>query len=193
MIAAGISINEGVSVAIEENNRLDDDLLLLDLADKKRKEIQEEYDRRGLKIRPLVLIQFPNGYEEWIERVKQALNDLGYPSTSGLVVSWFSGDHPDNPNEIKKMDGQYAFLLFKQAIATGWDCPCAKILVKLREGGTERFNIQTVGRMRRMPERKHYNCPPSDNCYVYTLDSEYAEGLTNSIGVNAGKIYIQEE
>ena len=30
--------------AIEENNKLDDDLLLLDLADKKRKEIQAEYD-----------------------------------------------------------------------------------------------------------------------------------------------------
>ena len=97
------------------------------------------------------------------------------------MASWFSGDHPDNPDEIKKLDGQYAFLLFKQAIATGWDCPRAKILVKLREGGTERFNIQTVGRVRRMPERKHYDCPLIDNCYVYTLDSEYAEGLTNSI------------
>lgn len=46
--------------------------------------------------------------------------------------------------------------MFKQAIATGWDCPRAKILVKLREGGTERFNIQTVGRIRRMPLREYY-------------------------------------
>lgn len=181
LIAAGISINEGVSAAIEENNSLDDDLLLLDLADKKRKEIQAEYDRRGLRIRPLVLIQFPNASDDWIMRVKRALEDLGYSENSGLVSSWFSGDHPDNPDEIKRLDGQYAFLLFKQAIATGWDCPRAKILVKLREGGTERFNIQTVGRVRRMPERKHYNCSLIDNCYVYTLDSEYAEGLTNSI------------
>lgn len=162
--------------------KLDDDLLLLDLADKKRKEIQAEYDLRGLRIRPLVLIQFPNGYDEWIKRVKQALEDLGYSENSGLVASWFSGDHPDNPEEIKKLDGKYAFLLFKQAIATGWDCPRAKILVKLREGGTERFNIQTIGRVRRMPERVHYECSLIDNCYVYTLDSEFAEGLTNGIG-----------
>lgn len=182
LIATGISINEGVSAAIEDNNKLDDDLLLLDLADKKRKEIQAEYDHRGLRIRPLVLIQFPNGYDEWIKRVKQALEDLGYSENSGLVASWFSGDHPDNPEEIKKLDGKYAFLLFKQAIATGWDCPRAKILVKLREGGTERFNIQTIGRVRRMPERVHYECPLIDNCYVYTLDSEFAEGLTNGIG-----------
>ncbi len=182
LIATGISINEGVSSAIEENNSLDDDLLLIDLADKKRREIQAEYDRRGMKIRPLVLIQFPNGSDEWIERVKLTLDDLGYSATSGLVASWFSGEHPDNIDEIKKLDGQFAFLLFKQAIATGWDCPRAKILVKLREGGTERFNIQTVGRVRRMPNRKHYDFPLIDNCYVYTLDSEYAEGLTNSIG-----------
>ena len=80
------------------------------------------------------------------------------------------------------MNGHYAFLLFKQAIATGWDCPRAKILVKLREGGTERFNIQTVGRIRRMPERTHYNCDLIDNCYLYTLDSQFTEGLTSSLG-----------
>lgn len=182
LITTGISINEGVSKAIQDNNQLDDDLLLLDLADKKRKEIQAEYDSRGLNIRPLVLIQFPNGSDDWIKRVKRGLEDLGYPETSGLVTSWFSGDHPDNSEEIKKLNGQYSFLLFKQAIATGWDCPRAKILVKLREGGTERFNVQTVGRIRRMPERKHYNCDLIDNCYVYTLDSEFTEGLTSSLG-----------
>jgi type III restriction enzyme len=182
LIAAGISINEGVSKAIEENNKLDDDLMLLSLADKKRQEIWREYNNLGLSIRPLVLIQFPNGNEEWIERVKNTLSDMGYPETSGLVTSWFSGDHPENPDEIKKLDGNYAFLLFKQAIATGWDCPRAKILVKLREGSTDRFNIQTVGRIRRMPERKHYDNALLDNCYLYTLDSEFTEGLTNSLG-----------
>lgn len=181
LIASGISINNGVSKAIEENNNLDDDLLLLNLADEKRKEIQSEYDRLGLKIRPLVIIQFPNGSDEWISRIKQELDNMGYPESSGLVTSWFSGDHPKNPDELKKLNGQYAFLLFKQAIATGWDCPRAKILVKLREGGTERFNIQTVGRIRRMPERKHYDNDLLDNCYVYTLDSEFKEGLTNSL------------
>ena len=44
----------------------------------------------------------------------------------------------------------------KQAISTGWDCPRAKILVKLREGMSEQFEIQTIGRIRRMPEAKHY-------------------------------------
>lgn len=46
-------------------------MLLLNLADQKRKEIQAEYDRLKLPIRPLVLIQFPNGSDEWITRIKK--------------------------------------------------------------------------------------------------------------------------
>lgn len=181
LIAMGISVNEGVTQAIQENNNLDDDLMLLELADKKRKQVKAEYEKLGLDINPLVVIQFPNGNQEWIDRVKQALDDMGYPESSGFVASWFSGDHPDKPDEITKLNGEYRFLLFKQAIATGWDCPRAKILVKLREGGTERFNIQTVGRIRRMPERKHYVNDLLDSCYLYTLDSQFSEGLTSSI------------
>lgn len=181
LIASGISVNEGVAQAIRENNEQDDDLMLIEMADKKRLAIKGEYDELGIEINPLVVIQFPNGNSEWIERVKSALAEMGYSENSGLVASWFSGDHPDNSEEIIKLNGKYRFLLFKQAIATGWDCPRAKILVKLREGGTERFNIQTIGRIRRMPERKHYNNELLDHCYLYTLDSEFTEGLTQSV------------
>lgn len=183
LIASGISINEGVSDALEEKGATDQsiDLLLIELADQKRKELQREYDRLGVGVNPLVLIQFPSGSDYWIERVLDKLESIGYSRNSDLVTAWFSGDHPDHPEEIKELNGQYAFLLFKQAIATGWDCPRAKILVKLREGGSERFNVQTIGRIRRMPEQKHYDNSLLDYCYLYTLDSEYTEGLTNSI------------
>ncbi len=70
-----------------------------------------------------------------------------------------------------------------EVIATGCDCPRAKILVKLHEGGSEKFNIQTIGRIRRMPQRHHYENEILDNCYLYTLDNQFTEGLTN--GVNA--------
>ncbi len=181
LIASGISINEHLTEHAVYNDNYVDDLLLLQMADKKRKEVQEEYEKRGLNIRPLVLVQFPNGSEEWIARVKTELENMGYSEKNGLVTSWFSGDHPDQPDEITKLNGKYAFLLFKQAIATGWDCPRAKILVKLREGTTEAFDIQTVGRIRRMPERHHYESELLDHCYVYTLDQKFSEGLTSSI------------
>lgn len=58
----------------------------------------------------------------------------------------------------------------KQAVATGWDCPRAKILVKLREGMGDVFTIQTIGRIRRMPEHKHYSNELLDYAYIYTFD-----------------------
>lgn len=181
LIASGISINENLMTEAAYNDNYVDDLLLLQMADEKRKEILAEYQSRNLNIRPLVLIQFPNGSDEWIARVKSALANIGYTEKNGLVTAWFSGDHPDHPEELSKLNGKYAFLLFKQAIATGWDCPRAKILVKLREGTTETFDIQTIGRIRRMPERHHYESELLDHCYVFTLDQKFREGLTSSI------------
>ena len=182
LISREISVNEGISEAMETGEIPEDnDLFLIEKADEKRKQIIEEYKKLNVDIRPLVLIQFPNGKPEYIERVKHKLELMGYGDSSGLVTEWYTGDHPDNVEEIKKLNGQYAFLLFKQAIATGWDCPRAKVLVKLREGGTEQFNVQTIGRIRRMPERKHYDNEILDNCYLYTFDNKFKTGLTNSV------------
>lgn len=183
VIAAGISINENVAKDVEENNNVeqDYDLRLLHLADAKRIEVQQEYSKLWVNIRPLVLIQFPNWKPEWIDKVKSELAKMWYDEDSWLVSSWFSWEHPDTPEEIKKLDWRYSFLLFKQAIATWWDCPRAKILVKLREWWTEAFNIQTIGRIRRMPERKHYHSDILDNCYIYTLDSRFKEWLTEAV------------
>ena len=69
----------------------------------------------------------------------------------------------------------------KQAVSTGWDCPRAKILVKLREGMNENFEVQTIGRIRRMPEARHYEDDLLDFCFVYTFDEKYKEGLLSDI------------
>ena len=37
----------------------------------------------------------------------------------------------------------------------------------------EDFEIQTLGRIRRMPEGKHYGNEVLDNCYLYTFDEKY--------------------
>ena len=36
----------------------------------------------------------------------------------------------------------------------------------------ETFEIQTIGRIRRMPEAKHYENDLLDSCYLYTLDEK---------------------
>lgn len=158
LITEAIIVNEGVA----DSTRISDDYnVLLKLADEKRKEIQAEYEQKiesgecDTEIRPLVVVQFPSGQPETIKAVEEKLAEFGYTYENGMVNIWMS-DQKVISDDLTAMNGTPAFLLMKQAIATGWDCPRAKILVKLREGGDESFQIQTIGRIRRMPERKHY-------------------------------------
>ncbi len=61
----------------------------------------------------------------------------------------------------------------KQAVSTGWDAPRAKILVKLRLNTEPNFTLQTIGRIRRMPQQKHYDNPILDNAFIYSNDQSY--------------------
>ena len=178
LITKALYVNEG----IEDNIEITDDYdYLLDLADNKRKVISARYREIGKNIRPLVLIQFPNGRPETIIAVEQKLESMGYSYDNGMVSKWMSEDKKDLPDNLTENDGIPVFLLMKQAISTGWDCPRAKILVKLREGMSESFEIQTIGRIRRMPEAKHYDDDLLDFCYVYTFDEKYKVGLLSEL------------
>jgi type III restriction enzyme len=101
---------------------------------------------------------------------------MGYTYDNGMVAIWMS-DEKKNTENITEDDAMPLFLLMKQAIAMGWDCPRAKVLLKIRDNMGEVFTIQTIGRLRRMPERVHYENPILDYCYVYTTDSEWKTGL----------------
>lgn len=178
LITKALYVNEGLTDGMEVADDYD---CLLDLADGKRKDIAARYKELGKAIRPLVLIQFPNGQPETIRAVEKKLESLGYTYDNGMVSIWMSEDKRDLPENLTDNDATPVFLLMKQAISTGWDCPRAKILVKLREGMSESFEIQTIGRIRRMPEAKHYEDDLLDFCYVYTFDEKYKAGLLSSI------------
>jgi len=178
LITKALYVNEGLTDGMEVADDYD---CLLDLADSKRKDIAARYKELGKAIRPLVLIQFPNGQPETIRAVEKKLESMGYTYDNGMVSIWMSEDKRDLPDNLTENDATPVFLLMKQAISTGWDCPRAKILVKLREGMSESFEIQTIGRIRRMPEATHYEDDLLDFCYVYTFDEKYKAGLLSSI------------
>lgn len=178
LITKALYVNEGLVDGMEISNDYE---CLLDLADAKRKAIAARYKELGKAIRPLVLIQFPNGQPETIRAVEAKLENMGYTYDNGMVSIWMSEDKRDLPDNLTENDATPVFLLMKQAISTGWDCPRAKILVKLREGMSEKFEIQTIGRIRRMPEARHYEDDLLDLCYVYTFDEKYKAGLLSSM------------
>lgn len=183
LITKAISVNEGVVI-----DSAQDDTILLELADKKRKEIQKAYKDLGRKINPLVLIQFPNGEPDKIEAIEKKLAEMQYTRENGMVAAWLSGDKADIPDDLIENNSQLAFLFIKQAINTGWNCKRAKILIKLREHSNEIFQIQTIGRIRRMPEGYHYEIPVLDMCYIYTYDKKYQVDLMTCLD----KAYIPQ-
>ena len=179
LITKALYINEDVEYSGEFENEHG---YLIDLADAKRKEIAEAYTAISKNIRPLVIIQFPNSSTALIEAVERKLSEMGYTYANKMVAKWMSGsDEKINIENITEKTASPIFLLMKQAIATGWDCPRAKILVKLRENMNEDFEIQTIGRLRRMPEAQHYDVDVLDFCYLYTFDEKYKESIKSAL------------
>lgn len=167
---------------------------LLDLAINKRNQIEDEYRKLNKNIVPLVIIQFPNGSFEEIKEIENYLEKKGYTYENGELAKWLS-DEKMNLENIVDSNAIQKFLIIKQAISTGWDCPRAKILVKLRDSKSESFEIQTIGRIRRMPEGKHYNNDILDCCYLYTLDEKYKQNvmLTLSNSYEVESIFLKDE
>lgn len=167
-------INENLMNAQEESS-LNEIELLLKLAVEKREQIKLEYSKLGKKINPLVLVQLPNNVSKLPDEYSLILDFLqkyNYFLDNGTVGIWLDKEKV-NINNISDNDSPVCFLMCKQAITTGWDCKRAKILVKLRTNTTEKFEIQTIGRIRRMPESIHYNNEILDTSYIYTLDNEF--------------------
>lgn len=150
--------------------------LVIDAAMKKRQELVEEFQKEKVNINPLVLIQLPDrktSLEDRIrERVEGILKNKYSISTekgNNKLAIWLSGEHINKEN-IEKQNSEVEVLIFKQAIALGWDCPRAQILVLFREWHSPIFSIQTVGRIMRMPEpdKGHYGNEILNYGYVYT-------------------------
>lgn len=190
LITRAIYINEG----IDQKQINDEHALLLNMANNKRKEVLEEYQNRELDINPLVIIQLPNENNALIKHIEDKLEDLDVTYDNKRLAIWLS-EKKENIKDITNQNNTVQFLMIKQAISTGWDCPRAKILVKLRERMNEDFEIQTVGRIRRMPQAKHYNNEVLDNSYLYTFDEKYKRAVVENIGnaYDVRRIFLKKE
>ena len=148
---------------------------LLEKALKKQNELVSSFAARNANVNPLIVVQLPNNSDAILDSVISWFESQHISIENGTLAVWLSDRH-DNLEGIEKNDGKQIAVIIKQAVATGWDCPRAHILVKLREGMDETFEIQTIGRIRRMPEAHHYENDLLDSCYLYTFDSKLTQG-----------------
>lgn len=95
---------------------------------------------------PLTIIQVDNDTEFKSSKFNGVLADLKTLGLEGSdVLEWMSGKKPTE----EELAGAKV-LIFKTAIALGWDYPRSHILVKLRETKSKSFDIQTMGRLTRL-------------------------------------------
>ena len=186
LITRALYINENVTSNAELKNEHE---YLLDLALEKQKAIKKEYRDNNIKVNPLIIIQMPNNSDDMIEQIETILDSKGYSYKNKTVAIWLA-DRKENIDDISENDAEPFILIMKQAISTGWDCPRAKILVKLRDNMSEDFETQTIGRIRRMPQAHHYDNILLDNCYLYTFDEKYEETIKQELGNSAPNVKI---
>lgn len=147
------------------------DEIVLDAAFGKRAELARAYQKEGVDINPLVLIQLPDrreGFDDKKDTIIAILKKKKITVENGKLAIYLS-ENKENLANIAKHNNDAEVMIFKQAIALGWDCPRASILVLFRDWRSIRFSIQTIGRIMRMPELKHYeNHPELNKGYVFT-------------------------
>lgn len=197
VIAAGLIkkmlvINQDFPQTIETD---DQTAFLLEKALLKQKELRAAFLQNDTDINPLIVIQIPNKSETLQDGVERYLETQGLTYENGQLAVWLSDQH-ENLEGIDKPNAVSSAVIIKQAVATGWDCPRAHILVKLRDNMDETFEIQTIGRIRRMPEAKHYQSDLLDSCYLYTLDEKFTAGVKLALdkgALNACTLFLKNE
>lgn len=145
---------------------------LIYAANERREYLKKLYSSN---INPLVLIAIPNGKDgnEMRPRIEKFMEDLGKTYENGKLGIHLTGaaDQINSGDSLKEDDNKVEFIIFKNAFNTGWDCPRAQILVKLKSIKSESFSTQLMGRILRMPEREHYNNDDLNHAYLYTNET----------------------
>ena len=137
----------------------------------KREELANQLADENSTVNPLMLIQLPDrlrGQDDFVDSVKEILQDNHNITIDNRSLAVYLADDKENLATITKNDSPVEVMIFKQAIALGWDCPRASILVLFRNWRSIVFSIQTVGRIMRMPELKHYVSDDLNVGYIYT-------------------------
>lgn len=190
VIAAGLIkkmliINEDFPQTVETESQT---TFLLERAYEKQRSLCSAFLSAGKDINPLIVVQIPNKSEVLQDDVERWFETQGVTYENQQLSVWLSDRH-ENLEGIENNNAPSVAVIMKQAVATGWDCPRAQILVKLRDNMDETFEIQTIGRIRRMPEAKHYGSDLLDSCYLYTLDEKFTAGVKMSLGKGALDAY----
>ncbi len=155
---------------IETSDKDTTNELLIKMALAKREQLKKFYEQVGSDVNPLMLIQLPDRRADvdLKDEIVAILQDNHNITVDNGRLAIYLSEDKKNLDTITKNNSPVEVMIFKQAIALGWDCPRASILCLFRDWRSIVFSIQTVGRIMRMPELKHYDIEDLNIGYIYT-------------------------
>jgi superfamily II DNA or RNA helicase len=140
--------------------------------------IKAELVKAGISLVPLMLVQVASN-DKSVERAKERLLGLGFTESQ---IAVHTADEPDAGLLALANDESREVLIFKMAVALGFDAPRAWTLVSMRAARDPDFGVQLVGRIlrvhRRLQERKVPDLLRVG--YVLLADAESQTGLDSA-------------
>ena len=128
---------------------------------------------------PLLLVQ-ADSTEKSVNKLRERLLRMGFTSEQ---IAVHTADEPDSSLLALANDETREVLVFKMAVALGFDAPRAFTLVSMRASRNPDFGVQLVGRIlrvhRRLQGRAQAKTLPEPLCYgyVFLADAETQTGL----------------
>lgn len=188
-----------IKLDIHLHNKLDNpdwrDTLMAAVEKRKVLESEAEMHRMngGNYIRPICLIQTEQTGEKLVnDRTRiharhaedYLIKQCGIPPEH-IAVKTSDNDGLEGVNLLSE-DCQIRYIITKQALAEGWDCPFAYVLAILSNSGSETGLTQLIGRILRQPYAQKSGVKALDESYVFTFRQSSTQ-LANSIKNNLEK------
>ena len=155
------------------------------------RQIKASLESEGIALTPLLLVQIAStGDDE--ARVKAKLLELGVTESA---IAIHTAKEPDPDVLAVALDESKEVLIFKMAVALGFDAPRAWTLVSMRGARDPDFGIQIVGRIGRVhPKLQGQKLPDGLNYgYVILADAGAQSGLLDAgKRINALQTSIQK-
>jgi len=139
--------------------------------------IQHTLAEAGVSLTPLMLVQVPDGKAAQEAAQKYLVEELKFAESAVRV---HTADEPDPDLLALAQDPTVEVLIFKMAVALGFDAPRAFTLAALRGARDVGFGVQVIGRIVRRHAllQMRDDLPASlDQGYVFLANSESQEGL----------------
>lgn len=173
-----------LSYAPEDDLVVDHEWGTLMLAWTQHRMIRKRLADLGIGLKPLMLVQVEDqvqGGLDPVERIKTKLLEIGVESDAIAVHT--SGE-PDPLFHSLAYDDRREVLVFKVAVATGFDAPRAWTLVSVRPNRGIEFGMQIVGRIMRvhpLVRRLAASDPDLARGYVFLSDPTMQSGLDHAV------------